>query len=122
MKLQLKGFLLAVLLIFSVCLACGCSDYSRPNEDTEFYGGDLLTPEDVQSIVDAVSEAHTEKYSTETDENGEQIVFWTEGGKVWHVSYHCPTVKRATGVIQGSEDEALAAGKTRPCSICSENE
>ncbi len=122
MSARVRILIFITLLSLMLCFLGGCSSYSKSGVDSEFYGGELLMPEDVQSIVDAVSAAQTEKYPTETDIFGWQIVFWVDGGTVWHVSRQCTSVKKATTVHEGSKEDAIAAGKERPCSICTESE
>lgn len=46
------------------------------------------------------------------------IVYWTKGGSVWHISRSCSALKNSTDILSGSEDEALAAGKSRACKKC----
>lgn len=47
-------------------------------------------------------------------------VFWVAGGSVWHVTDRCHSLARSREICSGTVEEAQAAGKTRPCKICSE--
>lgn len=47
-----------------------------------------------------------------------RTVYWTKGGSVWHVSRGCSALKNSTDILSGTEDEALAAGKSRVCKKC----
>lgn len=107
------------MLFISLFLLVGCSSYSQDVTNTDFYAGEELTPEDISSIAESIEAAKTEKYPRDTDAQGDPLVFWTEGGKVWHVSRECGTLKRSLSVIEGSELDAINAGKERVCSICS---
>ena len=82
---------------------------------------DNLTPEDMESIIAAVSEKEAEttvKYAPVTDESGGTVVFWTESGKVWHVSRECPSLKKSTNIKSGNLTDAETAGKKKSCSVC----
>lgn len=52
----------------------------------------------------------------QTPDNG--TVFWLKNGTVYHVSQTCYHIKEKQGVLAGTVDEALAAGKSRVCSSC----
>lgn len=119
-RVKISAFIALLLLVSSILL--GCSSYSQSHADTEFYGGEELSPEAIDSIADSIYAAQTEKYPTETDRFGWEKVFWIDGGTVWHVSRQCASVKKATVVHEGRREDALAAGKERPCSICTESE
>lgn len=110
--------ILFILFVSLLCLA-GCSSYSQDMSNTDFYAGEELTPEDISSIAESIEAAKTEKYPQDTDAKGELIVYWTESGKVWHLSRECGTLKRSSSVIEGCELDAINAGKERVCSICS---
>lgn len=113
---------LMALLLLVPSLLFGCSSYSQAHPDTEFCGGEELSPEVLDSIAESIAAAQTEKYPRETDENGEPVFFWTDGGSVWHYSRACSGLKNSKNIRKGSEKAALAAGKSRPCSVCDENE
>ena len=67
-----------------------------------------------------ISIEEKEKYPSETDEGGREIVFWLDGGSVWHVSQLCSSIKKAdpSVVKNGSVADAQNSGKERPCKIC----
>lgn len=44
-----------------------------------------------------------------------QIVYWMSGGKVYHTTPDCPTLKRSSGIHSGS---ISASGKSRCCKVC----
>lgn len=88
--------------------------------DTDLPTGELLTPEMIESIIDAATVEVSEKYPIETSENGEIIIYWLPGGSVWHVSKNCSSVAKADpeNVRSGSVANAITEGKDRPCKIC----
>lgn len=45
-------------------------------------------------------------------------VYWTLGGKSYHNSKDCPTLKQSTDIKSGTLADAKAKGKTDPCNIC----
>ncbi len=111
-------FLAAFLLMFSAGCVDTCLGVSTEPDSLK-----VITPEEIESIFAAISNEVTDKYPTETDANGSEIVFWLEGGAVWHVSRACSTIKKAESskVKSGSAEDALQSGKERPCRICGEN-
>lgn len=46
------------------------------------------------------------------------VVYWTEGGSVWHIKKDCSSLSRSKNIISGSESEAISAGKERVCKRC----
>ena len=112
--------LLSVFLILLVLmLLAGCA-HLNIGVSTEADSLRIITPEEIDSIFAELSNDVTDKYSAETDQNGLQIVFWLEGGAVWHISRDCNTVKRAEAhnVKSGTVEDALNEGKERACKIC----
>ena len=45
-------------------------------------------------------------------------VYWTPNGKSYHSTKDCVALLKSTHVISGTLDQAIAAGKTDPCSKC----
>ena len=115
-------FVLCVILLVSTLLLASCVDRLY-GFDTEYSTGVLLTPEMIDSIIDAATLTEAELYPTETDNNGNLIVYWLPGGSVWHASKNCSSVERSAddAVIIGTITEAYLDGKDRPCKICSDN-
>lgn len=92
-------FTVFVLCFLILAVMCSCSSYSR--RVSGFDAGETLTPEGVESIIAAISEreaAVTEKYTASTDESGEALVFWTDSGKVWHISPECSSLRKSTNI------------------------
>ena len=89
-------------------------------EDTDPDAPKALTPEQIESIFAEISYDEADKYPEETDSNGNCVVFWLEGGSVWHISKACPSIEKAdpAKVKQGSQQDAAAAGKKRECKVC----
>ena len=115
----LTVFLLAVAIMLFTC-GCAISNFGVSTEPDSLK---VLTPEDIESIFAEISYETTEKYPTETNESGNVVVFWLEGGSVWHLSRSCSTVKKADSskVKSGSVQDALNDGKERACKICGTN-
>ena len=110
----IEVFLVLSFLVFLI----GCSGHHL-GVSTEQETLKVLTPEDIESIFAAVSIDIPEKYPTETDENG-LIVYWLDGGTVWHASRECSNIRKADSskVNRGSVQDALSSGKERQCKIC----
>ena len=108
--------LLAVLSAFLIQSSCIDRLYGL---ETDYSTGVPLTPEMIDSIIDAATVIQQEKYPTETDSNGDLIVYWLPGGSVWHASSACSSVERSDNVRSGSIANAVSEGKERPCQTCS---
>jgi len=65
--------------------------------------------------VDAKTEI-TEGNDAAEEKNGD-IVYWIASGEVWHLSRDCRYIKDKS-IDSGSVEEAMAAGKSRVCSVC----
>ena len=50
-----------------------------------------------------------------------QCVYWVPGGDVFHSTDKCTHISGKAGIMHGTIDEAIANGKTRPCSRCGGN-
>lgn len=48
-------------------------------------------------------------------------VYWVPNGKSYHVTRNCPTLKRSKKILEGTKQQAFAAGKTDPCNVCVKN-
>lgn len=121
----MKGLLkhIFVFALASILTAMsGCVD-RFVGEETELYTGDPITPEEIDSIFDAISASVTEKYPIETDTDGDLVVYWLEGGSVWHSSSSCSTVSKADPgeVKSGKISDAIEKGKERACKVCSKD-
>jgi hypothetical protein len=108
--------------LIATAILAGCVE-RLVGEDTDFSTGEVLTPEMIESIFNEISVPVTEKYPTETDSNGEVLLYWLEGGSVWHTSLKCGSVARASAenLHTGSLSDALSAGKERGCKLCAKN-
>ncbi len=119
-----KHLILIICVLILPLLAGGlssCRDFFT-GEETTLGAGDILSPEEIESIFAAVSAAVTEKYPAETDESGNAIVFWLNGGSVWHTSSKCASIANAEAeaVNSGAVEDAVEAGKKRACKVCSD--
>ena len=114
-------FISLTLVILAAVLLSSCIDRLYGLE-TDYLTGVPLTPEMIESIIDAATLTEAEMYPTETDINGNLIVYWLPGGSVWHASRNCSSLQKASAdnISNGSIDDAISEGKDRPCKICSE--
>lgn len=109
-------FITALIMVLSAILtSCANTEYSDP----VFSGGETLTPEIMESIRDHIYASETEKYPVVTDGNGNPVVYWVSGGSVWHYNPDCSSIRNSSGVISGTAEDAVSAGKAHPCSKCS---
>lgn len=59
-----------------------------------------------------------ETYHEEQNSPSQGIVYWTPNGGKYHASSSCRTLKNSRTIIQGTVDEARAAGKDALCKVC----
>ncbi len=118
-----------VKILFCVCLAfltvlsfSGCVE-RFVGEETDYSTGEVLTPEMIESIFEAISTPVTDKYPSETAEDGSLILYWLENGSVWHISLNCASISKAEpqNLRSGDIADALEAGKERGCKICAKD-
>lgn len=88
----------------------GNEESSSQNSDE---GEDSAQDDNEESFTQGGEEDDSEQGSEE-----ESVVYWTEGGSVWHVSKECSSLKNSKNIISGSVEEAQNAGKERVCSRC----
>lgn len=121
----LSAFIAVTALIF-----VSCSDYIY--SESGFYAGETVTPQRLAEISQSLAAQQTsvtsEKASAETtaalrfpdtDEDGETIVYFTGSGEVWHYNRDCGSIKNSSNVTSGTIEQAIAAGKSRACGVCS---
>ena len=114
------GIVFYIIILSAVSLLSSCVDRLY-GFDTDYPTGELLTPEMIDSIIDAATVEEIEKYPIETDLNGDLIVYWLPTGSVWHASKNCSSVSGADNALSGSITNAVSAGKKRPCKNCAED-
>ena len=104
-----------LILFLTAAIAFLCLAACAPSHD--FDGGRPINREDLESMSAAF-------FSTEAPTEGETyphgIVFWTEGGSVYHRDRYCRHLAKATEVKSGYVGNARIYGKDRPCSVCGE--
>ncbi len=108
----MRPFLLFWILL-GVILLSACT----PTENLE--AGDSLSPEGLASLS---AELFTEAEEPDTADgfHNREIVYWTEGGTVYHRDRDCYHLKKAETVVEGSVKHARKEGKERVCSACGE--
>lgn len=106
--------LIAVLMILAVLALPACT------QSDDFSAGKPLTRDELTSLS---AELCTEAWEPETvgGFSTQVVVYWTEGGSVYHLSKDCYHLKRAGAVESGSVSHAWELGKERVCSVCGKN-
>ena len=134
--------LMVSALVMSVSSCSAYSDFSH-----EYYGGDKINAEILSEIAESLFR-ETDKYEySHDDENSDDlyennsgniidkeqnsapedtysdsdIFYWTQNGEVWHKSKDCRYLKNSKEIFSGTDSDAAAAGKVRPCSACCDN-
>lgn len=135
-KLKLPISLLIMILLITLTLFIGCSEYSYSTG--KFYAGEEVTPRQIAEISAALSTtagddavpaaavkknvpataAATTAKTLDTDDNGNIVVYWTKSGSVWHCDSECGSLANSTNILRGSIGDAIGAGKNRMCQKC----
>lgn len=92
----------------------------------DFAGGETLTPERLAELSvqvfgqDSLTEGDPNPADTVDPEElaFAGTVYWTEGGAVWHTDRDCYHIRNSEAVLEGSTDQAVAAGKKGLCASC----
>ena len=120
-------------LIVVVCLCFSITSCNFDETKNNFHGGEILDQDIIESIRDALSNVETSSEVTEDQSekseqteqtelqsgiNGnETVVFWAEGGSVWHTYEDCRYIDDKD-CNSGYVTDAINAGKDRLCSAC----
>ena len=91
---MLKRILCIFLALAMLMSVVGCVERFI-GEETEYSTGEVLTPEMIESIFEEISVSVTDKYPTETLNDGQILVHWLKGGSVWHASLNCGSLQKA---------------------------
>ena len=122
--------------IISLVLICLLWSSISCQAQQELSSGVPVTPEMLESVSRSLAETTSaSEISKRNDENvsGDSIVqdtgaefdpltdvvYWTEGGSVYHVTDQCSSLKHSANILHGSVEEALMAKKERICKTCS---
>ena len=88
---------------------------SEPYETVEIESKTEITSEEDGSVV-TETDIESNTATGETERN-ESLVYWVDGGEVWHTNENCRYIKNKS-VVSGTVEDAMAADKTRVCSSC----
>lgn len=93
----------AIAVILLIVLMTSCE------QEPVVYVGETVSREELQNMT---------FHKSETEEDGDGLVYWTEGGSVWHKDKNCSSISDSKAISSGSVDAATAAGKERACKRC----
>ena len=79
---------------------------------------DSSAAELVQPEVTPLDTSNSSSSDTNSQTGTGQLVYWTPGGSVWHVTDKCSSLSRSKEIVSGSIASAQAAGKDRVCKRC----
>lgn len=116
MKKAKNWVIITVLLLFIACFAASCGRVAASPD-----GSGAISREDLIRIKAELLGTETDTPLTDGRTTDTDIVYWTDGGSVWHISRDCSYLegKLPDGVNAGTEKQAKEAGKTHVCSRCS---
>ncbi len=123
--------IVVVVILFIIIAACNdtgdvAGDNTTENtlQSEEIIVTDTPTspePDTDPTPTETTVESDESKYPKTYNDKGELIVYWLEGGSVWHESAKCGTVinAEASKLHSGTPYEAYSNGKERACKTCS---
>ena len=99
------------IMVICTALLTACT----PTDDFE-----AGRPVDREELASLSAELFTKEVEPDTDDgfHTREVVYWTEGGTVYHYDRACYHLKRAENVISGSVKHAHKEGKDRACATC----
>ena len=62
----------------------------------------------------------TDKGTSDQQGENKTVVYYTESGEAYHLDRNCTYLRNSNLVKEGSVNDALNAGKSRPCSRCAD--
>ena len=73
-----------------------------------------------QSEMNTESETDSEAEieSATSSATNDNLVYWLESGKVWHIKRECSYIVKKENVSSGTLEDAIEAGKEKVCSRC----
>lgn len=108
---------LPVLLCVALLLLSGCSPAR-----TGLIGGETVTPERLReisaSLFTTAVEPESDSEPVATLDGVTGPVYWAAGGSVLHLDADCYHLARASQILTGTVEEAIAAGKQTLCASC----
>ena len=98
------------------------SEVSNDDSTLKTEDSSVLELDDIQTEYNSVTQAIVTSQQIEggetPDETTIDVVYWTEGGSVWHNTKDCSALARSKNIISGSVHDAVRAGKERVCKKC----
>ena len=119
-----RGCKMRYLRVVLLCVLAAVFLASCDARADGFYTGEVLGSEALESIIASVgtdtptTKGQEETRTPETEPPEDGVYYWTEKGNVWHTRRDCSYLSESKDVFEGSIDNAVEAGKERPCSRC----
>lgn len=105
----MKAIELVILSIIICLVLLSCSQ----KEDDARYTGILANESVVSSLRQDIADREDSLLANKDD------VFWTESGKIWHLSHDCSYLANSKVILHGTVEEAKFEGKEKACDKCS---
>ena len=78
----------------------------------------FTSSEDDLSGLQNLSEVSDTETTPEQAAGDTRTAYWTNGGKSYHFSENCTSLKRSKNINRGTVQEAVNKGKSDPCNLC----
>ena len=106
--------------------------YWTPNGTTWHADRDCYHIKDSENVITGTMERAIEEGKThgcssctgggDETEKEDTLCYWVSGSSIWHTYRDCHHLENSTRISSGTEDEAIAAGKSHLCSACAGRE
>ena len=107
-----KGLLLLTLAGLCTYAFCACRTKEAPAEES-------LTPEETLELKHMLAESEADLEADEADDPDEaDLCYYLPSGGVFHGDPDCHHIAGKQGVVCATVEQAVAAGKARPCALC----
>lgn len=108
----------ACFLLLAVLVSLGSSSCSQYVGYDDFYAGEPITPEDIESLYASVAGQSGVEEDGSSEGSDVATVYWTSGGSVYHTDPTCGHYADSSEQNQGTIDIAIKLGKKALCSAC----
>lgn len=114
--------------IIFICIAMtlvGCGDFSQQAYGTVIKSsGTYADYESLQAAINCKSPSAENDFmqstvlTSENTAGDDGIVYWTDGGSVWHTDKECTSLSHSVDIRSGTVEKAIGCGKSRACKRC----
>ena len=114
-----------VLLLLLSLLLASCRNDNSTRGLTNQSDGEKISTSDIETLYGLYANGTDGEGTIDvvipSDEEMKKIVYWTEGGNVFHTNPECSVYARSKEKVVGTLENAVRLGKSNQCSTCKYN-